>query len=194
MSLLPIDYDRLAADGVLIDRELISSDLCEKLLQEAIELQSNFRAAGISRGHIKEASIRADSTYWLDDKLPVANAYLKIMESLRSDLNQEYFLGLKSYEAHYARYQEGQFYKTHIDNFKNQGPRRITTVMFLNKGWKPQNAGELIIYHPETHQELHRILPEAPTLVVFKSETYPHEVLAPLERDRFSIAGWFRID
>jgi len=37
------------------------------------------------------------------------------------------------------------------------------------------------------------VLPQLGTLVVFLSEEFPHEVLAA-QRDRYSIAGWFRVN
>jgi SM-20-related protein len=38
-----------------------------------------------------------------------------------------------------------------------------------------------------------KVLPSFGTIVVFLSEEFPHEVL-PAKRDRYSIAGWFRLN
>ena len=37
------------------------------------------------------------------------------------------------------------------------------------------------------------VTPSFGTIVVFLSEEFPHEVL-PAKRDRYSIAGWFRLN
>jgi SM-20-related protein len=40
---------------------------------------------------------------------------------------------------------------------------------------------------------IERVLPNYGKIVIFISDQFPHEVLAA-ERDRYSIAGWFRTD
>ncbi len=48
-----------------------------------------------------------------------------------------------------------------------------------------------MLFDPQSDQE-HRVLPESGTVALFLSEEVPHEVRAA-RRDRFSIAGWFRV-
>ena len=45
----------------------------------------------------------------------------------------------------------------------------------------------------EAEDAVELVLPELGTLVIFLSEDIPHEVL-PAMRDRYSIAGWFRVN
>lgn len=194
LNFRPDFLDQLAESGVAISQDIISPQFTAALLEEALNLQSSFKHAGISKSAQIETNIRQDTTLWLNNTLPVGKKYLELMSQFQEVLNREFFLGLKSYEAHYARYQEGQFYKTHIDNFKSQGTRRITTVFFLNPAWNSNNSGELLIYSPDSQELMLTVEPQATTLVVFKSETFPHEVKPPKGRDRWSIAGWFRID
>jgi SM-20-related protein len=66
-------------------------------------------------------------------------------------------------------------------------------VVYLNPGWQPVDGGELVIYTDEVDQDSIRVTPAFGTLVVFLSEDFPHEVL-PAQRDRYSIAGWFRLN
>jgi SM-20-related protein len=40
---------------------------------------------------------------------------------------------------------------------------------------------------------IEKVVPQMGTLVVFLSERFPHEVL-PAHADRYSIAGWFRVN
>ena len=85
------------------------------------------------------------------------------------------------------------FYKRHVDAFRGQANRVLTTVLYLNHDWLPTDGGQMVLY-PETGDgELARIEPAMGTLAVFLSEEFPHEVL-PANRDRFSIAGWYRVN
>ena len=55
------------------------------------------------------------------------------------------------------------------------------------------NSGELVIYENEEDLQGQKVLPKLATLVVFLSEEFPHEVL-PAKKDRYSIAGWYRVN
>lgn len=89
-------------------------------------------------------------------------------------------------------YEKGDFYKTHMDAFKKSKNRIVTTVYYLNETWYEENGGLLVIYDDNANV-LTKVIPQANTLVVFLSDKFPHEVLAA-KKNRFSIAGWFRID
>ncbi|WP_371319639.1 2OG-Fe(II) oxygenase [Oceanimonas pelagia] len=151
--------------------------------------------AGIGRdqAHHNNERIRTDKTRWLDGSTPPQQAFLAHMAGLQQQLNRQLFMGLKDYECHYARYDEGDFYKKHLDAFRGRSNRRVTTVFYLNDDWQPAHGGELLIYGHKNRQPLHRVQPEGGTLVCFLSEQFPHEVL-PARRPRLSIAGWFRVD
>lgn len=156
-----------------------------------------FHAAGVGRGAGQqvEARIRGDRIAWLQPAWPAAARYLALMDDLRQALNRELFLGLAEYEAHYARYAPGSFYRRHVDRHADtpgggRGQRVISTVCYLNvPGW-PAGAGGELLLHPADDAP-RRVMPEAGTLVVFRSDNLPHEVLAA-DRERLSIAGWMR--
>lgn len=151
--------------------------------------------AGIGReqaNHNNER-IRTDKTRWLDGTTAPQQAYLSLMADLQQAVNRHLFMGLKDYECHYARYDQGDFYKKHLDAFKGRSNRRLTTVLYLNDGWQPADGGELLIYGEKSKVPLHSVTPHGGTLVCFLSERFPHEVL-PANRSRLSIAGWFRVD
>jgi len=63
----------------------------------------------------------------------------------------------------------------------------------------PGDGGELALYHSdqshngERSQSMLKVTPSMGTLVAFLSEEFPHEVL-PTKRDRYAIAGWFRVN
>jgi SM-20-related protein len=69
----------------------------------------------------------------------------------------------------------------------------LSVVVYLNSDWAADDGGELVLYKDAEDRERLRVTPLAGTLVVFLSEDFPHEVL-PAKRDRFSIAGWYRVN
>ena len=75
-----------------------------------------------------------------------------------------------------------------------RGARRVLSlVTYLNPGWQLADGGELAIYDGQGAQIIHKVMPAYGTVVVFLSTEVPHEVL-PANRDRYSIAGWFRVN
>ncbi|WP_370298268.1 2OG-Fe(II) oxygenase, partial [Pontibacterium sp.] len=87
----------------------------------------------------------------------------------------------------------GAFYKRHVDAFRGEANRVLTMVVYLNPDWTADDGGELVLYTSDTDQEGIKVVPAMGTVVVFLSEEFPHEVL-PAYRDRFSIAGWYRVN
>jgi len=158
-------------------------------------IPENWKKAKIGRNEqvMRESSIRSDKIQWLHRDLgqPVS-LFLDKMEQIRLAANQAFFLGLFEYEAHFAKYEKGDFYQKHLDCFKGNENRRLTTVFYMNDEWAPEDGGELVVYDLDD-QEIAKIPPKAGRLFVFLSEQFPHEVL-PTNSERFSIAGWFRIN
>ena len=159
--------------------------------QETID----FDPAGIGRAgqfHQNEF-VRTDEICWIQGTAAVTTAWLNWMDCLKVYLNKRLFLGLFSYESHFAHYPPGSFYKRHLDAFQGESNRVLSTVFYLNSDWGVFDGGELLIYPPGDQQEVVTVTPLAGTMVIFLSEEFPHEVL-PAQRDRFSIAGWFRVN
>jgi len=125
--------------------------------------------------------------------------WLSWTQSLQAFLNRRLFLGLFSFESHFAHYAKGDFYKKHKDAFKGEGNRVLSVVVYLNQYWSKQDGGELVIYPNQQStsavidDHTVSVTPGFGTVVVFLSEEFPHEVLAA-QRDRYSIAGWFRLN
>lgn len=188
--------DALAESGMGVFPQFIAAPLIRALRHDVEKLpQHALTPAAIGRAHQLQTddAIRSDKTRWLNGETPTQRYYQAMMLSLKQQLNRALFLGLKEYECHYALYEAGDFYKTHLDAFRGRSNRRVTTVLYLNEDWQAHHGGELIIY-PETRQgTIHRVLPNAGTLVCFLSDVFPHEVL-PATRNRLSVSGWFRID
>ena len=163
--------------------------------------EEHFKRAGIGREeeHQLNRFVRGDQICWLDASSPPVNAYLEWMESLRLGLNRRLFLGLFDYECHYAHYDRGTFYKKHLDAFKGNTNRVVSTVLYLTPNWQPRDGGELAIYPPEVEGEpaaaepLLKVAPRFGQMVIFLSEEFPHEVLT-VNRPRYSVTGWFRVN
>ncbi|SEA78178.1 2OG-Fe(II) oxygenase [Alkalimonas amylolytica] len=177
-------------DGLVVLPEYLTADLCHTLLQE-VQQQAELTPAAIGRGQQRQhaSDIRRDKTCWLDGSTVAQQRYMLELNTILSQLNRHFFLGLTGYECHFAHYQPGDFYRTHLDAFNRQASRQVTSVCYLND---VQDGGELVLYD-EQHTELMQLPPRAGSLILFESSRFPHQVL-PTRQDRFSIAGWFRRD
>ena len=185
--------DALVDDGYIIIKDALSSKLTSKLLQFS-KNETNYKNAGISKSsdfHIDDTK-RRDKTLWIDEDNGVQSKYLSFTNGLREYLNSSLYLGLTYYEAHFAIYENGDFYEKHLDAFKNSKNRVVTTVFYLNEEWREEDGGELVIYN-EDDKIIKTVIPNAGTLIVFLSDKFPHEVLKSKAK-RHSIAGWFRVD
>jgi len=158
-------------------------------------IPDEWKKARIGRNEevMRESAIRSDKIQWLHPSMgqPV-ECFLSKMEQIRLEANRHFFLGLFEYEAHFAKYEKGDFYQKHLDCFQGNENRRLTTVFYMNESWSEQDAGELVVYDLDDN-EIARIPPKSGRLFVFFSEQFPHEVL-PTNSERYSIAGWFRVN
>ncbi|MCB1614905.1 MAG: 2OG-Fe(II) oxygenase [Pseudomonadales bacterium] len=157
--------------------------------------EQRFHRAKVGRGsdQVRNRFVRNDRIAWIEDDDDDLAAWLLWTRQLKDYLNRRLFLGLFGFESHFAHYLPGDFYKKHLDAFRGEANRVLSLVTYLNKGWEPHQGGELLMYSPEDERELFKVQPCFGTLVLFLSEEFPHEVL-PAERDRYSVAGWFRLN
>jgi len=76
-------------------------------------------AAGTGNKIIVEHNklFRNDMIYWLDRKHENSseNSFLDMIDSFVLYLNETCYTGIKDYEFHYALYEQGSFYKKHLD-------------------------------------------------------------------------------
>ena len=185
--------DALINEGYIIIEDALDEELSQKLLQKA-QKQQNYKEAGISSSNALhlDKKRRRDKIVWLDESDESVSEFLAFISGLREYLNRSLFLGLTYYEAHFAHYKKGDFYEKHLDAFKSSKNRVVTTVYYLNEEWNQRDGGELLIYNKE-EKLIKKVLPKQNTLVVFMSEEFPHAVDIA-KKDRYSIAGWYRID
>lgn len=154
-----------------------------------------FSPAGIGRlsDFTQNRAIRGDKILWIEGSSDAGRAWLQWCEALRQYLNRHLFLGLFSFESHFARYDNGAFYKRHYDAFAGGSNRKLSLVTYLNQHWTDDAGGELVLYKDDNDHTGIIIPPQSGTLVLFLSEVFPHEV-KPAKKERISIAGWFRVN
>lgn len=193
-------FERIAADletqGYTILPDALPEPVRASLLDHLASLETQrFRAAAIGRGQeqMRNRFVRRDRIHWIDEVNPQGRAWLDFTQALRLYLNRRLFLGLFSFESHFSFYQPGDFYKKHFDAFVGKSNRVLSLVTYLNRGWEPDQGGELVLYGPEGEDPLLKVQPAFGTLVLFLSTEFPHEVL-PARRERFAVAGWFRVN
>jgi len=179
---------------IVLDQPLrtqLSASLHERCQDDG---QERFHAAQIGRGSNRQRDdlIRGDVISWLDAADAIDERYLAWMEALRIGLNQALFLGLFDYECHYAIYGSGASYGRHSDVLSGKRNRIVSTVLYLNEAWHTRDGGELVLFAPEGDAIIATINPTFGKMIIFLSETFPHEVLAA-HTTRRSIAGWFRV-
>lgn len=195
--LFDVIAEGLRSRGYIVLPQALPAGLVNELFVHFRDLDADqFRRAGVGTqdNYQLNTFIRTDAIAWLDNSSVVSQYYLDWMERLRLELNRRLYLGLFDFECHYAWYPEGAFYKKHHDAFRGQTTRILSTVLYLNPAWCPEDGGELLLYAPENEDTIiERISPLYGKLVLFLSEEFPHEVL-PVNRARYSVAGWFRVN
>ena len=105
--------DRISAEiyqnSYVIINDFIDEEFRKALLIEQTELldKGMFRHAAVGKGGQKQVrtEIRSDEVLWMDQEnlSPLQAAYWEKIEQIRQVLNQRCFLGLRSFEGHFAR-------------------------------------------------------------------------------------------
>jgi SM-20-related protein len=188
----------IAGDGCAVEADFLPHATVAALANEARrrDAAGEFHAAGIGRGteRVQRSDVRGDRILWLDEgsAKPVQQPLWQALDALRAALNEKLLLGLFSFEAHYALYPPGAFYRRHRDQFRgcaaSSDDRVISCVIYLNQDWSPADGGALRIYDDELVRD---VLPVAGTMACFLSDRFEHEVL-PATRERLALTGWFR--
>lgn len=195
-------FDRVAASisaqGWLALPEFIDPETIAALREECRQLAATgtMRQAAVGNNANRwiRTDIRGDEILWLDtvQSNEARQRCLARFEQLRLTLNRQLQLGLFEFDCHYARYAPGASYRKHLDRFRGDTRRILSSVLYLNDGWKHDDGGALRLYLGDGENAEHvDVQPAGGTLVAFLSECFPHEVL-PARRERLSLTGWFR--
>ena len=149
-----------------------------------------------------------------EKKLPPSDArddLYDIVDNLRSDL-QLPMLNYGRYtkdvpalddeleEIMYAYYPNGGYYRRHCDAEKGSISdwRKYSFLLYLNPNWEASHGGQLRLHRDSGKETLPPgelpnfmdIEPKSGTLVLFRSDLVPHEVL-DTRCERLAIVGWF---
>lgn len=194
MDIAEISYQLEHTGYIVLAKPLVDNLLAELFTRCHDDDPTRFHAAQVGRGAVKQRidSIRGDVINWLDADNSTDQAYLACMEDLRLGLNASLYLGLFDYECHYAIYGEGDGYAKHLDALQGKRNRILTTVLYLNEDWQACDGGELVVFEPTGKSVIATVKPTFGTMIIFLSESFPHEVLLS-RATRRSIAGWFRV-
>jgi len=157
--------------------------------------QGTFRDAAVGRAASKTRvkAVRGDRLCWLDVSRSrgMERDWLGWIDAFQEQLNRALYLGLRRWEGHYAIYPSGAHYERHVDRFRDDDARVVSTVLYLNPRWQDDWGGQLRLF-PDTGPP--QMVPPAPgRLVCFMSDQLPHEVIRT-EHERLSVVGWFRRD
>ncbi|MBV6289934.1 2OG-Fe(II) oxygenase [Pseudomonas aegrilactucae] len=198
---IPLDHpslscivDDLATHGWSQQTFFLPESLTRALAAECRKraAEGELAPAGVGRGPAQQVreGIRGDHIQWLEPgDADACDRYLELMDSLREAINRGLFLGLEDFECHFALYPPGAFYRKHLDRFRDDDRRTVSTVLYLNQDWLPEHGGQLRMSLKDDVQR--DVQPTGGCLVVFLSGEVPHEVLAA-NRERLSLTGWFR--
>ncbi len=184
--------DSYLATNVGMVNNFLSKALSAHLADNITELYSSdlLLSAGTGNDILVNHNklIRSDKIYWLDriHNNSYENDFFILMDRFVEYLNSTCYTGITGYEFHYTLYEKGSFYKRHLDNFKQNGTRAFSMIMYLNS---KVDGGELRIYPGNSFQD---ITPDAGKSVFFKSNELEHEVLITY-LPRMSVTGWLKV-
>ena len=109
-------------------------------------------------------------------------------------------LDTKLAELMYAWYPVGGYYRRHRDAEADTPSawRQYSFLLYLNADWKPDHGGALRLHCDSGGDELPAgelpnfidVPPQQGTMVVFRSDLVPHEVLTT-HKERSAVVGWF---
>lgn len=202
------NLDTLNDQGYVVIEDFLPLDLQDALIQDVATLRS--------KGEFNIAKIGQDSTNALNEDIRVAETcflgptklqYIpntareelyQVLDQVKSDLPGPLDSSLT--ELLYAYYPRGGFYRRHRDAIPGSASvlRTYSLLLYLNKDWTPKDGGGLLLHLDSGGDELPdgeepnfvKVEPKGGTLVLFKSERIPHEVL-DTNAERLAVVGWY---
>jgi SM-20-related protein len=173
----------------------LSEELAHALKENILLLykEKRLKEAGIGNNAklVGNKEIRSDMIFWLDRNQgnPIVNSFFDVIDAYVKYMNETCYAGITGYEFHYAFYEEGSFYKRHVDQFQNNQGREFSMITYLNDNWQEGDGGELCLYLENEERKINPIFGRS---VLFKSREIEHEVLLS-HKNRLSLTGWFKV-
>ncbi len=191
-TLLPTSWninqilDDLNDHGFAIIDDAYPLDFVHDLVTECSTNLDRFRDAAIQNGVVSK--IRSDHILWINKDLEIASQHIEMLNHLSKILNQNFYLGIKQVEAHFACYNAGEFYALHRDNPQQKNDRVISAVYYLHEEWHHDWGGQLHLQ--DKSDKWHTLEPKPNRIAMFRSDLL-HEVLQA-KHQRLSITAWLR--
>lgn len=144
-----------------------------------------FHAAAVGRqaSRLNDTQIRGDRICWIDTQSTTwaGHPFTRLIHDLRAELNRQFYLGLRSEELHFARYDTGYGYRKHLDQHRNSRHRKISVVLYLNDDWGLHDGGELCLYESDHIHETRfdESVAQADMLYEVPSSALPAELPSP---------------
>ena len=186
------DYDVLQK-FIVVAENVVPNKLCDAIIKEYKKSPEwQFAAVG---GNVVNTSIR--NTQAISMSQPsVVNVNAKVRSQLDARMFDSASSAIRSYNQHFPlvrieedsgydllRYETGQFYKEHVDSFK-QHPRAVSCSFALNDDFE---GGEFAFFGRKFKYNLKK-----GSAIMFPSNfMYPHEVMPVTKGTRYSIITWF---
>ena len=177
----------------------LDASLVADFAADVDSLRERLTPAAASPGHGSvewlELSPEAPPADAADDARGVRarEALLHFVGDLQQHIESQTGITLDAHcELKYAYYPCGGGYQKHIDGVawrSSTVAREYSFLLYLNEGWQPGDGGHLRVFDLGGSHGHVDIPPAAGTLVVFKSDVVPHEVM-PTFRKRLAIVGW----
>lgn len=212
----PKSLDELKEYGYVVVPEFLedSVPLQDDLL--ALRSADHFAVAKIGHHHddgkiqdFRDIRVSETCSLWHEDHraetLPHSSArdsLYDLLDTLKSDIgsNDGVALDGKVQEVMYAWYPNGGYYRRHVDAEETTSSmfRTYSFLLYLSD-WHETDGGCLRLHFDtgkdeKPHSDLPCFVdvpPKAGTLVVFRSDLLPHEVLRFNGSQRMAVVGWF---
>lgn len=179
-------------DYIVAFENIISEDLCNEVLDE-YRHDSNWintvTGGGLSRNIRRcDAINMSDNVVIERNQNKRKNIDSKLFECANKAItkyNDKFNYAQIQGDSGYSllRYQEGEFYKQHIDHCLQQ-PRIVSCSFALNDDFE---GGEFAFFN----QELIYKIPKGAALMFPSNFLYPHEIMPVTRRVRYSVITWF---
>jgi SM-20-related protein len=181
--------------GYSIIENALPMDISNALYEQILKGAMHYNAAGVGESKARTVThdVRRDEAQRIEGVNRAETKWLDWADTLKLQLNQRLLLGLSSFESYFSHFKPGSFNSMHIDAFGDSIDRVVSIIAYLNPTWTDGYGGQLIINTGNSEEKSTCVLPTFGTLVAFYSRDFPHTVL-PTWRDRYSVAGWFKIN
>lgn len=181
-------------DYIKVFENVVSEDLCNRVLAEYVDAQEWF-ATNVGQAGLIDKSIRSASGIAIS-----ANSVINANPEVRFGLDKELFQCAADVIGRYKqiyplaeieedsgydllRYKEGEFYTQHTDSFKAI-PRAVSCSFALNDDYE---GGEWGFWD----RQLTIRIPKGAAILFPSNFMYPHEIMPVTKGTRYSVITWF---